>query len=583
MELIAVYILKANAIENSTYIFDSNYLMNTDLNGNKLSISINKTYNNKKFYHIDDKLQIYALLGPNGIGKTTLLECLSLSIKHEYLVFYSRDNDIFIEGHMDVFGELDISINNHNINYLTKMMKSYFSILYKIDEGCCELYDFSNQNRNVVFYSDIEKKDSNSYLESGTGYYLSKVNNFNFKNDCEELIYIYENIHSINKLIPRLNLNKFKVRFKKVKFNKNPLDNDKNKLYAKLEDDLEGLFKAIHIPYLKYRMFEPNSSNDFTIENYIYNQLFKGFLSTFIKYDPAEYAEILEKYRHSKTKESLAEDLINYARDNYTNEYSYNDFKFLLQLIKRTLDDKDFLFSTDGAEILINYNSNFVKGIKELFDNEMKKYTSYSATSIQSSIEKDHTYISAINFNRQIFNELFSMDFYSGSKGEESLVEFLIKIHKTIKLDEQLTDSNNTFVYFDEPDVYLNPELNRKLINEIVKIYEKTNNKYTIIMSTHSPYTLLDIPSSNLLNLNTNSNIIKVGTTKETFGKNISDISLEHFILSANVGEYFANFAKSILSIKDLTKKEKKEIKRKIDIIGDEFLKNALMSKIERI
>ena len=133
----------------------------------------------------------------------------------------------------------------------------------------------------------------------------------------------------------------------------------------------------------------------------------------------------------------------------------------------------------------------------------------------------------------------------------------------------------------------LHPEWQQKYIKALINffsiIYE---NKYIqLIISTHSPIFLSDIPKQNVIYLTENENGKAVvddnAKHNETFGANIYKLFNDAFFLKeGSIGEFAEEKIKELLKLIDNSaNQEKEKIKSMINIIGDQFLK----SKIERM
>lgn len=120
-----------------------------------------------------------------------------------------------------------------------------------------------------------------------------------------------------------------------------------------------------------------------------------------------------------------------------------------------------------------------------------------------------------------------------------------------VNIDSVVAESStNTVAYSDvniileELELYFHPDLQRRLVDFIIKGLKQCNFRHIrnvhILMVTHSPFVLSDIPSRNILGLKKdgtpmdhNEGIVK------SFGANIHDI-LRHpfFLKDGAVGEF---------------------------------------------
>lgn len=139
-------------------------------------------------------------------------------------------------------------------------------------------------------------------------------------------------------------------------------------------------------------------------------------------------------------------------------------------------------------------------------------------------------------------------------------------------------------VIFDEVELYYHPEMQRQFIHYLIESIASVKFKHlrgiNIILATHSPFILSDIPLSNILRLGAGD--IK---DEETYGANIIDILGSSFFLDYTIGEevrlkilHIANLyhAKENHQALEEFGKLKSEYAKVISLIGDEYLKSSL-------
>lgn len=140
-------------------------------------------------------------------------------------------------------------------------------------------------------------------------------------------------------------------------------------------------------------------------------------------------------------------------------------------------------------------------------------------------------------------------------------------------------------VIFDEVELYYHPEMQRQFVHYLMEALSCVKFQHlkgiNVILATHSPFILSDIPLSNILRLGD-------GEMKddETYGANIIDILGSSFFLDYTIGEdvrlklqYIAKLYQergNPETIKEY-KKRKKEFSRMLALVGDEYLKDMMM------
>lgn len=136
----------------------------------------------------------------------------------------------------------------------------------------------------------------------------------------------------------------------------------------------------------------------------------------------------------------------------------------------------------------------------------------------------------------------------------------------------------------DEVEICFHPEYQRKFVNELLgyikRLYMNRNASFNIIIATHSPFILSDIPQCNILYLE-DGRVPDTSEFKNPFAANICDILYQSFFLKNGfVGEYARRKINDIikrLSPKGyFTEKWEEQFGLLMGMIGDPFLKMQL-------
>jgi len=136
----------------------------------------------------------------------------------------------------------------------------------------------------------------------------------------------------------------------------------------------------------------------------------------------------------------------------------------------------------------------------------------------------------------------------------------------------------------DEVELCFHPEYQRLFLNNLIRTIQRlklnTHCSFNIIIATHSPFVLSDIPMSNILHLK-NGSVQDKGLFKNPFGANINDILYQSFFLEKG---FIGEFARTkILKTLGLLNKpldsiiaEKANIEECISFIGEPIIQNQL-------
>ncbi len=138
----------------------------------------------------------------------------------------------------------------------------------------------------------------------------------------------------------------------------------------------------------------------------------------------------------------------------------------------------------------------------------------------------------------------------------------------------------------DEVEICFHPEYQRKFIKKLIEQLIKLRLNYkcslNIILATHSPFVLSDIPRQNILYLE-NGVCVNEKIDVNPYAANVNDILHQSFFLKDSfMGEFALMRMRQLLEdIENFGKRKKNsrseaELQQEIDLIGDKFLKQQL-------
>jgi len=163
-------------------------------------------------------------------------------------------------------------------------------------------------------------------------------------------------------------------------------------------------------------------------------------------------------------------------------------------------------------------------------------------------------------------------DFFDLSSGERTF--FLTNL---MLLNEIKKKDSGCIIYLDEPDITLHPDWQKKFLYELQQMLIKLKKKVHVIVTTHSPFLLSDLPKENIIFLQDGK---QVYPDIETFGANIHTLLSHGFFMKDGLMGEFAkekiNETIKFLNGEDSTIKDEKEAKKIIHSIGEPFLQQKL-------
>ena len=208
--------------------------------------------------------------------------------------------------------------------------------------------------------------------------------------------------------------------------------------------------------------------------------------------------------------------------------------------------------------------------ISELEEKEIKYLLELAQTEIfkVSLLDKDNKNLEDLSFGEQQLLKILNIVYYLANRNE------------------------NIIFFFDEIDIGLHPEWQKKIFKYIIDILlEFPKKNFHLILSSHSPFLLSDIPKENILFINGNLK------QKQTFGANIHTLLSDSFFMEDGLmGEFAKGKINEIKEFYEKAKLEKKtdenvefynKHKEKFwqiqSIIGEPFLQTVIKNYLDEL
>ena len=547
------------------------------------------------------KLNISAIVGENGSGKSSLIEllyvaCYNISVIKG--VLYDDDESRYLNLkdsvpniNIEIFYQID---NKLHLLYLFGTTIT----LYELVKG--EFMPSKNQNLNLnnFFYSlcinyslhalnsrvlgdwlkkVFHKNDSyqtpivlNPYREEGK----IDINNEDYLIRSRLITNILGKIgpkirpeESLRNIIDKKTAHRLIVSLNKGKFE----HDEKGKPNFKYSESIgEKILPLVYQYFLKNRNFKPHDTklNQYAKEYILsklkniatryqpYKRLFQFFDEDISSHAEGFIVMLSQDKSHVTFKLRQA---INFLNNDLYFKRSEN-FNLTIAYLSRELEEKK---TTEGKELIDLLPPSFFD-----IDIEFKDLDRFSHL---SSGEKQRVY---------------------------SIATLIYHLNNLSSADRKLVDLKyeRINVVFDELELYFHPELQRNLVNDIIQNIKKIDLKeiYAInmVLITHSPFILSDIPDQNIIFLTENGGPNKDRENIRTFGGNIHELLAHSFFLKNGfIGEFAKERIQEVitdLQLEEVTNKEKtittqkkrldhKLILKKINLIGEPFLKKTLM------
>ena len=234
-----------------------------------------------------------------------------------------------------------------------------------------------------------------------------------------------------------------------------------------------------------------------------------------------------------------------------------------------TLLNKDFLFKTyqqQEPDEQISEN--------ELLESCTKKIEDFTDREKEIYFENFHYYFS---FN---FIDSIQREFEDLSHGERVLFGQLINIYHYINKSEK-----SFILNLDEPELSLHPNWQKNYIFEITSLLKQFDNKIHLIVTSHSPFILSDLPKENVIFLEKGKQVYPFDDGKQTFGANIHTLLSHGFFMKDGLMGEFAkskiDTAIKYLNQKTLTQEQLDYCENIISIIGEPIIKRELQRMLK--
>ena len=510
-------------------------------------------------------MNLTALIGKNGSGKSAVLEFLTIYLSNlqnldtvkGFILLYEEKNKTFYIRQYGINRSIklnekieklfkikelknqDLLRNTYsiNINYAIDYPSTKFWNLLSINGIRFNQIFYINKNLNFIFtpikswnrinveiifkslsndyfyikrvlkYSDnqVENLIKESFEEENFIFYPNK-----FKLELNKVRYIIELEGNIKK---NIDLNFLFNIFEEQGFNLFKLDK-KNMETTKLKLALLGIFYI----YIKYERFLEKNDVD---------NLIVKFLKNFYAYSKNKNLNSLEKLRNSvsRIKELSLIELKEIKEQLYKNYYIYKYDKPVIEYLDYVFNEKQ---SIDAFLSFVEY-----KPFKDFLITKLPTF---------------------ININMKDKNERLISDLSFGEKLLNFLLFKLLRIF--LEIEERFKENINTLnIIYDEFDIGIHPEMQRRFIKFILKVAKllkessERNLSFNMIISTHSPFIVSDVPKDNILFMESGNRIKPLGKNENTFGANLYDILDKGFFVKNSIGSYSEEFIKILSTI----------------------------------
>ncbi len=597
MELVYLWVEKYKNIYHQGFNFSPRFECNYD--GENLTITSKEHLEN----FFGKNINITAIVGENGSGKSSLISEIINKIifntKIEYkqpasLICFLNDdkNKIYISSHLiendsNVISNFDFRLthyredifpNNLDKEYedtaYTRMKiskdfrKEYYRSFFYMYNNSLEIDSYYHKtyeyNPELLFFSEVNKSDNIINLEKEEektyGYLMTLLLNQNRVPKEIKNFFLPTKLFLDREIL----INYFDGLENEI---------DEEEKYKKLRKHLsiKDVLKLETILYLHY--FSKKNSHNREYDDIIghIRMFYRGFKDVeaydeIYKFLESNLTEYLNKIDF--TKQEIRRD------DNRSNDIKeLNELEKTLLLL-RDLDELVPLvknINNDDVDLDYEIDVNLLNNEKQLFLKRMPSYLK----------------IDFANKTGRRFNEL--------SSGEQNLLKLMFSIENIIQLRQGKTDS--LYILLDEIETAFHPNWQKRILNWLIEFVKHYEMQINIIVASHSPFILSDLPKENVIFLekyedkddevkNGNQKIsncknVTKETNLDTFGANIHSLLSHGFFMKDGLMGEFAkskindayDFLSNANTQTNLTQIKAQEI---INLMGEPILKKEL-------
>lgn len=547
-----------------TLNFGGEYLYSFKEIGERLIISREK---NEKFipnfFNISDrgsKIELLsAIVGENGVGKSSILDIIRS--------IFSNSNG-FTHNKVVVLVEIEgkTKILCPNTSLKCYLVEKPFEEIEKVNESYQSIYysphfDLKyNSNYDELDYYDISldeyiRQDLNNIKQNDVDIH----NELNFKNTLRIIEFVTSDTFQREKIlsvfeIPQYEYASLIFKEKKIRKNQNEEIDFRNTPY-RFREIIENILRKIDdgIKIVYYHLKSIHNLDKIVFMRDIFkNVVLKTILSVIIDMleERNTYLEegILENEESLNIEKSDAKSLfLFFIRNAYIErmriykifddslfEKFLNNIEYIIESVSKESDISDFPYNSVTIKIKVENIKNLIELHREIVKNFMRYPNMISYKNINQ-----YEFITIDPLGRSL------------SSGEFSILNFFSKLYFFLQNSPFISLSKKNYILLlDEADLGLHPMWKKRFIDIILKsvpyFFEGLTSKpnLQIILTTHDPLTLSDIPKHNVIFLEkAEEGKCRISSEiQKTFGANITDLLADSFFIKDGL---IGDFAKS--------------------------------------
>lgn len=209
------------------------------------------------------------------------------------------------------------------------------------------------------------------------------------------------------------------------------------------------------------------------------------------------------------------------------------------------------------------------------------------------SIYEQHVYLKKENKQGQVYGDPIELSLMSSGERQFvfSVSSIIYHLTNLLSVEDTLPKYHCFNLVIDEVEICFHPEYQRTFLKNLLRLLDRlefnSGERYiNILLTTHSPFLLSDIPESHILYMTQDEEL----PTGKTFGANIYDLLNQQFFMSNTIGEFVAQKINEVVRVYRLDNNP--EIREQLfregyermvslyALIGDEYLRKVVLQMV---
>lgn len=625
MRIIYIWIETYKSIQKQEFKLRPDYNINFQRKDMYLSIDRNVESIDEILY--GKNINVTAIVGDNGVGKSTILDFIreiifnleELKKNASGFIVWEQDSKLHVHSFMNQELKVDQNVKLEKYFYLNEdfgliyysdsLDLKYYNNLFDDGEDAYT-YPSEDDNYEIAPFRNrewIQYNISTSYLIKKSSGNILKY----FHEEIKKQLQLYKEIKDDAENVipfPIPSVMTIEIMYLDLKIFNNVLDDNLSSYeYMGTGHHGENNTKSYTIGLLKelediYRS-KTISIKPLTVNQLVQWDIFLLFLYNLLalrkenREDRDDYSDI-----DSDLKQIFGSDIPDGEDDFFTiltgcfekeTTESFSEYKDFYISLQNFLKTK----SKQGCDIRFSIPGNILNALRETMFYEFGANHTKSLDMYQRILAEDNSvephYMKKLGWDgiREIddFLRLFSkysqisynVDFlqcnWGMSSGENNLFCLFARLFDVMKIN-QCDKLRNIIFLLDELDGSFHPKWQQRIMKSITEFIQKQypEVKFQIILTTHSPVLLSDVPKENTVFVKNKSKSEQVIKHEQTFAANIATLYYDSFFMEdGSIGE----IAQSVIGNLIDTINETSEANIESDVERKRYFANSFLSK----